>query len=119
MFEDPDNSIPSELKIKQLAITASRLVMILDDTWATYLTLFELLDIDEASGASPISAAIEELEVEISAILKTVRDHLNMVKLFDEPVPTDKVEDFESSVLSTLSKLDDVDLDKYRVEAGK
>ena len=94
---------------------AVRLTKIMDDTWSTYESLFNLMSTEDVAKNNQAIEAISELELELESILSTIKLHLKMLKSVKEPLPTDVVDDFEKSVLSTLANLDQVDLDNYRV----
>ena len=106
--------IPKEMKIRQLALMATRLIRVFEDTWNTYLDLFELMDLEDAKTNTRALEAICELEEELSQVLFLIREQKKVMKYLDEPPPTDIVEDFEQSVLTTLANLDTVYLENYR-----
>ena len=106
--------IPRELRIRQLAMMATRLIRVFEDTWQTYLDLFDLMDLDDIKTNGRVIGAVGELEAEVSDILIHIREQMKMMKFTNEPMPTDKVEDFEQSILTTLAALDTIDLNDYR-----
>ena len=112
--DDEGLDIPKEAKIRLLAINAARLISVFDSTWATYLELFKSVGFDDIKANTKAVEAIEELEFELSEVLEHIRGQLRQMATYDEPIPTQIVEDFESSVLTTLAGLDKIDLESYR-----
>ena len=116
MTDDFDeSSFSKNVNMRQLALMANRLVRIMDDTWSTYVSLFDLMDMDDVANNERATEAILELEAELSSILDAVRSQLKMLKMVSEPLPKDKVDDFEQAVLTTLANLDNVDLEQFRI----
>ena len=85
------------------------------DLWEVYQELFQGLDLDDPNTAEVMFSLLAEMEENLIDILDQVGGQIYLLTGVYEPIPTDRVEDFEGSVLTTLANLDTVDLEEYRV----
>lgn len=103
-------------RAKQLMFIAKQLVENLDDLLHVYQELMDEVDYNNPSENEIVLSVLIELEHNIVDILDRVHGQLYLSTGIYEPLPYDKVEDFEAAVLTTLANLDKVDLEDYRIE---
>lgn len=101
---------------QRLMVTAASIIDHIDALWEVYRELFEDVDKNNPEDLEVIQSVILELEHNLTDIQDQIRGQAFRITGVFEPIPVDEVEDFESSVLTTLAGLDKVSLDDYRVE---
>lgn len=103
-------------KSKQLMMYAMALVDHVDELWQVYSRLAQDVAENNPDKGEVIQSVISELSENLGDIQDQLAGQMYLASGVYEPLPVDKVDDFEGSVLTTLAGLDTVDLDKYRVE---
>ena len=103
-------------RARQLMMVATTIIDNLDDLYKVYQELLTEVDYNNPSENEAILPIMVELEHNLVDLLDQVHGQLYLATGIYEPIPHEEVEDFEAAVLTTLGKLDTIDLEKYRVE---
>ena len=99
-----------------MLMTAMALGQNIGDLWDLYTQMFRSMDLDDPTTHSMMEDMLLEFEVNLCEMMTEVQEHIYQVVGVYEPLPTETVEDFESSILRDIEKLGTVNLDDWRVE---
>lgn len=103
------------IETRRMLIVAAAIGQNIGDLWSVYQELIEGLDLNDPNNAEVMFDLLAEMEANLIDILDQVGGQIYLFTGMFEPIPHDRVDDFESSVLKTLAGLDKVDLEQYRV----
>jgi len=101
---------------RKLLLVASALGGNISELYEVYNELYNRLDLDNPEIAEMMLNILAEYENNLCEIMGMVGAQIYSLTGVFEPIPEDKVEDFEASILNTIGKLDEVDLEDYRIE---
>jgi hypothetical protein len=105
-----------EKDIRKLALHAAALIQVFGEMWEAYEELFRNIDLDNGEVAERSLGAILELEHNLTDVLDQIRGQIYIMTGVYEPVPVGNEDmDLESSVLSDISKLGEIDLEQFRI----
>lgn len=113
MEHDRENKRPAE---SWLYTYAANLCASIQELWSTYQKIFETIDLEVPENRDAIFDILFDLEHNLIDTLDQVGGQIYLATGMFEPLPDDRVEDFEAAVLRTIGSLGEVDLEDYRVE---
>jgi len=101
---------------RKMLLVAAALGGNISELYEVYSELYNRLDLDNPEIASMMLDILAEYENNLHDIMGLVDAQIYNLTGVHEPIPDEVVEDFEASILDTIGKLDEVNLDDYRIE---
>ena len=117
MDDLPDKEdIRNEIRARRMLMTSAALGNAIGELWDVYNELFRTLDLENPDVEGMMLNILAEFEDNLYGIMDGVQNHIYILTGTDEHVPVEEVEDFEASILRTISNLDEVNLEDYRLD---
>ena len=113
--EPSKDDMVRQLRGRRLLMAASALGENIDGLWDVYRELMSVMDLSNPDEYTMMLDIVAEFEDNLVEMLTKVDEQIFMLTGVYEVEPTDTVDDFEASILRTISGLDDVNLEDFRI----